>query len=119
VEKREGGAVTSGVKFVSGLLVIALVTGCSSSADKNANTEAVTALQRMSSAVQDVEIVVSAGVTKEEYSKRLADALLKFGNPEDSCKLAVAKFSNLDQKALAAQACQHLSKSMAAFVYAK
>jgi major membrane immunogen (membrane-anchored lipoprotein) len=111
-------AMANPTKYALRFLIIILLSGCSSS-DKKATAEGVAALRKMASAVQDVEILISAGITKDEYSKRLADALLKFGNPEESCKQTVAKFPRADQAALATQACQNLSKAMDAFVYAK
>lgn len=76
-------------------------------------------LQQMRSAVQDMNIVVSAGVTKDEYSKRLTDALLKFGDRDGRCKQAVDKFPEGEQQSKAAEVCQHLSNVMDAYVYAK
>jgi hypothetical protein len=99
------------------VLVIGLV-GCTSSA-KIARTEAMAELQRMRSAVQDMDIVVSAGVTRDEYSKRLTDALLKFGDAGETCKQAIAKFPEGEQQSTAAEVCQHLSKAMDAYTYAK
>lgn len=98
-------------------LVIGLV-GCSFS--KNATrVEGMAELQRMSSAVQDLHIVVSAGVTKDEYSKRLTDALLKFGDRDGGCRLAVAKFPDGGQQSTATEVCQHLSMAMDAYTLAK
>lgn len=73
----------------------------------------------MRSAVQDMNIVVSAGVTKDEYSRRLTDALLKFGDRDGRCNQAVDKFSEGEQRLTAAGACQHLSRAMDAYTYAK
>jgi hypothetical protein len=98
-------------------LVIGFV-GCTSS-KKIAKIEGMAQLQQMRSAVQDMNIVVSAGVTKDEYSRRLTDALLKFGDARETCKQAIAKFPTGEQQSAATEACQHLSRVMDAYTYAK
>ena len=90
-----------------------------SSCSRKPNPEAVSQLQEMSSAVQDMSIVVSAGVTKEQYSQRLTDALLKIGNSNDRCKHAIAKFAKPDQQVLAADVCQRVVEAMDAYTDAK
>lgn len=106
------------VFFKLALFLMLGLVGCSSS--KNAvRVEGMGELQRMSSAVQDMHIVVSAGVTKDEYSKRLTDALLKFGDRDGGCNQAIAKFPDGDQQSTAAEVCQHLSRAMEAYTYAK
>ena len=94
-----------------GFFLMFSLIGCSSS-DKKATAEGVAALQKMSLALQDMEIVVSGGVTLDEYSQRLTDAHLKFGSPE-SLEQVVAKFPKPDQRALATQACQQLALVLA------
>lgn len=108
--------VMSAVTSVVLIFGIAFVC-CSCS--RKPNPEALAELQQMSSAVQDMGIVVSAGVTKEQYSQRLTDALLKFGNSDDRCKQVIAKFAKPDQQARAGEICQHLSEAMDAYTYAK
>jgi hypothetical protein len=98
-------------------LVIGFV-GCTSS-KKIAKNEGMAQLQQMRSAVQDMNIVVSAGVTKDEYSRRLTDALLKFGDRDGHCKQAVDKFLEGEQQSAATEVCQHLSRAMDAYTYAK
>jgi hypothetical protein len=87
--------------------------GCSQKADP----EALAELHKMSSAVQDMGLVISAGITKDEYSRRLGDALLKFGNPGDKCRPSIAKRRNPDQQA--GEICHHLVEAMDAYTYAK
>ncbi len=106
------------IVFEATLVLVIGFVGCTSS-KKIARTEGMEELQRMRSAVQDVNIVVSAGVTRDEYSKRLTDALLKFGDREGGCKQAIAKFPEGEQQSTAGQVCQHLSKAMDAYTYAK
>ena len=100
------------------LVLLGIAVGCCGCSRKP-NPEALAVLQQMSSAVQDMGIVVSAGVTKEQYSQRLTDALLKFGNSDDRCKQVIAKFAKPDQQAQATEICQHLSEAMDAYTYAK
>ena len=101
-----------------GLLLVIGLGGCTSS-KKIARAEGMATLQQMRSAVQDMDIVVSAGATKDEYSKRLTDALLKFGDRDVGCKQAIAKFSDGEQQSIATEVCQHLSSAMDAYTYAK
>jgi hypothetical protein len=101
-----------------GLFLVIGSVGCTSS-KKIARNEGMAQLQQMRSAVQDMNIVVSAGVTKDEYSKRLTDALLKFGDPDESCKYAVTKYPKGEQQSTATEVCQHLSRAMDAYTYAK
>ena len=100
------------------VLILGIAFVCCSCSRKP-NPEALAVLQQMSSAAQDMGIVVSAGATKEQYSERLTDALLKFGNSDYRCKQAIAKFAKPDQQAQAAEICQHLSEAMDAYTYAK
>jgi hypothetical protein len=99
------------------LLVIGFV-GCTSS-KTIARNEGMAQLQQMRSAVQDMNIVVSAGVTKDEYSKRLTDALLKFGEAGETCKQTIARFPTGEQQSTVAEVCRHLSRAMDAYTYAK
>jgi hypothetical protein len=112
--------MTSGIKKASGLTLILVVAffGLASS-KKKASSEGMAELQRMSSAVQDIDLAVSASVGKEEYSRRLGDALVKMGNPEGCAKQAIAEIPKPAQKALATEACNHLSRAMDAYIYAK
>jgi hypothetical protein len=108
------------MKIAAELVLFLLIgfVGCTSS-KKIARNEGMAQLQQMRSAVQDMNIVVSAGVTKDEYSKRLTDALLKFGDSGETCKQAVPKFPAGEQQAAATEVCQHLSRAMDAYTYEK
>ncbi len=99
-----------------GLLLVIGFVGCTSS---KARREGLAQLQEMYSAVQDLNIVVSAGVTKDEYSRRLTDALLKFGDRNQVCKQTVAKFPKEEQQSTASDVCQHLNNAMDAYTDAK
>jgi hypothetical protein len=103
------------VAFQLTLLLVLGLMGCTSSK----RTEAMTELQQMQSAVQDMNIVVSAGATKDEYSKRLTDALLKFGDRSQGCKQTAAKFPKEEQQSTASDVCQHLDNAMDAYTNAK
>lgn len=109
-------------KVMSAVTSVVLILGMAfvcCSCSRKPNPEGLAELQKMSSAVQDMGIVVSAGVTKDQYSERLTDALLKFGNSDDRCNQAIAKFAKPDQQARAGEICQHLSEAMDAYTYAK
>lgn len=110
--------MTNLMKCAVALIALAAVSAwpaCS----RRANPEALAELRKMSSAVQDMNIVVSAGVTGAEYSQRLTDALIKFGNLGETCKRVVPKFTTLDQQTAATEICRHLGKAMGAYTYAK
>jgi hypothetical protein len=106
------------VAFEATLILAIGFVGCTSS-KSIARKEGIAELQRMRSAVQDMNIVVSAGVTNVEYSRRLTDALLKFGGQDGGCKQAVQKFQDPEQQSFAAEACQPLSTAMIAYTNAK
>jgi hypothetical protein len=66
-----------------------------------------------------MNIVVSAGVTKLEYSGRLTDALIKFGGGDGTCASAVAQLDEKEEQATAVEVCQHLGKAMEAYTDAE
>jgi hypothetical protein len=100
------------------LVLTSWCVGCSSS-KRAAKSQAIAELQRKYSAVADMNIVVSAGVTKLEYSGRLTDALLKFGSDDGICSSAVAQLPAKEEQETAAEVCQHLGKAMEAYTDAK
>lgn len=101
------------------ILVLSICyVGCNSS-KRAAKSRATEELQQKYSAVTDMNIVVSAGVTKLEYSGRLTDALLKFGNDDGDCSSAVAQLPAKEEQATAADVCQDLGKAMEAYTDAK
>jgi hypothetical protein len=100
------------------LVLTGWCVGCSSS-KRAAKSRATEELQRKYSAVADMNIVVAAGVTKLEYSGRLTDALLKFGNDDGDCTSVVAQLPAKEEQATAADVCQHLGKAMEAYTDAK
>jgi len=106
------------ITFVLTFFLATGLLGCTSS-KKAARAEGMAELQRISSAVQDMNIIVSAGVTKDEYSKRLTDVLLKIGDQGGGCQRAIAKLPQGQQQSTAAEVCQRVSKAMDAYTYAK
>jgi hypothetical protein len=106
------------ITFLLTFFLVTGLVGCTSS-KKAARAEGMVELQRISVAVQDMNIIVSAGVTKEEYSKRLTDVLLKIGGQDGGCQQAIAKLPQGQQQSTAAEVCQHVSKAMDAYTYAK
>lgn len=110
--------MTNLMKRTVALLVLVTISAWSACL-RRANPEALAELQKMSSAVQAMNVVVSVGASEEEYSRRLTDALIKFGNLDETCKRVVPKFATLDQQSTSAEICQHLSKAMSAYVSAK
>jgi hypothetical protein len=101
--------------LLSSLLIWGFVFIACTSAKRK--MEAVRVLRVSYSSIQDMEVVISAGATLEQYSQRLTDALLKF--KDSNCVQAAAGLSNSDQQALVTNACQHLTKAMAAYTQAK
>lgn len=82
-------------------------------------SEAVAALRKSYSPLQDMGYIVSTGVTADEYSDRVTDKMLRFNHSEDGLKQAVAKIRRPDQKAVAEQAQRHMEHAMEAYVAAK
>ncbi len=111
------GVITSTSRNIVGIILFAFViAGC---APTQKNVELVAPLRASYAPVHDMEIVVSGGVTLDEYSPRVTDALLKFKNAEDGCNRIAANLSGSNQKAQAAEVCRHLSIAMDAYVVAK
>jgi hypothetical protein len=92
-----------------------VIAGCGGSQQRK---EGLAELQRLQSAVHKLNIVVSAGVTKQEYSQRLADALLEAGDLDQSAKQTIAKFPKSDQPT-AGQTLTHLGEGLEAYKAAK
>ncbi len=64
------------VAFLTALITVIIVAGCGSAKRR----EGIEELERVQDAVHGLRILVSAGVTKTEYSQRLEDVLLKVGD---------------------------------------
>ncbi len=92
-------------------MIVWLVLFLISCSDSQRRKEGVAELQRVQSVIHKMDIVVSVGVTKQEYSQRLADALIKVGDLERSAKQTTPKFPTGDQ-AIVEQIYAHLVKAL-------
>ena len=78
--------------LVSVVFTLALV-GCGSTH----RTEGIEELKKIETAIEVLRILFSAGVTKQEYSQRLEDALIKAGDLDQSAKITMLKFPKSEQ----------------------
>lgn len=110
--------MTSALRNISGLILLlaAVIAGCTPAQKK---VDLIAPLRASYAPVHDMEIVVSGGITLDQYSPRVTDALLKFKNSEDGCKQVAVSLSGPSQKAQAVGVCQHLGTAMDAYVAAK
>ncbi len=116
-KKIECGVITITSRNIAGLILFAIVIAACAPTQKK--MDSIAPLRASYAPVHDMEIVVSAGVTLDEYSPRVTDALLKFKNAEDVCNQIEMNLSDPNQKAQAAEVCRHLSIAMDAYVAAK
>jgi len=108
--------MTSALRNISGLTLLAIViAGCNPAKNK----VDLAPLRASYAPVHDMEIVVSAGITLDEYSPRVTDALLKFKNSEDGCKQVAVNLIDPSQKSQAMEVCRHLGIAIDAYVAAK
>jgi len=102
----------------TGSLVLAVailfLAGCGSAHRK----EGIQALQNLQSDVHGLHILVSAGVTKQEYSQRFEDVLLKLGDLDQREARTVLMFPQSEQSTVKT-VFTHLSVSMAAYKKAR
>jgi hypothetical protein len=96
-------------------LVALVFAGCGGALRRKEGTEDLTRIQ---DAVQGLHILVSAGLTKAEYSQRLEDMLLKVGDLNGSQNQTVPKFPQKDQGTVR-EIYTHLSKSIDAYKTAR
>ena len=92
------------------LPAILLLAGCGS----KKHEESVAELQRVQSAVHEMDIVVTAGTNRMEFSRRLTDSLLKIGDLQRGRDKAVSSFSK-DEQSTVAEVYQHLSQALEAY----
>jgi hypothetical protein len=109
--------MTSAQWNIPGSILLAVAISSCTSGPRRADL--IASLRASYAPVHEMEIVVSAGVTLNEYSPRVTDELLKFKSTEDSCKEVAVNLSDASLKSQAAQVCQHLSTAMDAYVVAK
>jgi hypothetical protein len=86
--------------------------------EKERRKEGIEELDQLYATVHGLSILVSAGITKGEYSQRVEDTLLKLGDLRESIKKVAPKFGDTDQTAVAGVYI-HLSKSVDAFTLAR
>jgi len=92
------------------LPAILLLAGCGS----KKHHESVAELQRVQSAVHEMDIVVAAGTNQMEFSRRLTDTLLKIGDLQQGRDQTLSSFSKSEQSTVA-EVYQHLSQALEAY----
>ena len=107
INRRSLGAVLT--------LAVVLLCGCGASKKREAGIQS---LQKMQASVHGLGILVSAGVTKQEYSQRLEDVLLKVGDINETEKQTIADFPPKEQPTVEA-AYAHISQSLEAYEKAR
>jgi hypothetical protein len=93
---------------------VILIAGCSSSERK----EGIHELETRQVEVHGLHILVSAGVTTQEYSQRLEDVLLKMGDQDQSAGAKILKFPR-DEQETVKTVYAHLSQSVEAYKKAR
>jgi hypothetical protein len=93
---------------------VILLAGCGPSERK----QGVQELEKRQAEVLGLHILVSAGVTKQEYSQRLEDVLLKLGDQDQSAKDTIPMFPR-DEQETVKTVYAHLSQSIEAYKKAR
>jgi hypothetical protein len=114
-EVSEEGMTVVTRKVLLILASILLIAGWGSSRQR---LESIQQLEKLQTDVHGLQILVSAGVTKQEYSQRFEDTLLKLGDLGQSEALALPKFPRNEQPTVKA-IYEDLSQSMAAYKTAR
>ena len=96
------------------LAAILFLIGCGSSQQKEGMQE----LEKIQVEVHGLHILVSAGVTKQEYSQRLEDVLLKAGDLDQNSHETVPKFTKAKQD-MVKETYVHLANSIDAYKAAR
>jgi hypothetical protein len=89
--------------------------GCGGSQKRK---EGIAELERVESSIHDLNILVAAGLNKQEYSQRFEDVLLKVGDLDSSAKVTLPKFPKKDQ-GIVRDAYVHLAQSLEAYQKAR
>jgi hypothetical protein len=97
------------------LLVVFLLPGCGGGQKRK---EGIAELERIQTSIHGLQILITAGVTKSEYSQRLGDVLLKVGDLDSSMKATLPKFKKKDQAAVT-DVYAHFSQSLQAYIQAR
>jgi|SRR5271156_2914561 len=92
-----------------------LLAGCGSSQQRK---DGIQELEKLEADVHGLHILVSAGLTKQEYSQRFEDVLLKVGDLGQNAHGTVPKFPKSDQDTAKA-VYTHLSQSIEAYKKAR
>lgn len=106
---------TANLRMLIPSLFTLVVVGCGGAQRRKEGTEELTKIQN---AVHGLHILVSAGLTKAEYSQRLEDLLLKVGDLNESRNQTVPKFPQKGQDTVR-EIYTHLSKSIDAYKTAR
>jgi hypothetical protein len=96
------------------LAAVFLVAGCGSSQRK----EGVQELGKLEGEVHGLHVLVSAGITKQDYSQRFEDVLLKLGDLDQSATETLPKFPQSEQPTVKAIYAD-LSQSIGAYKKAR
>lgn len=108
-------------RFIFGVL-LALLIGCGNSTSNSLLTqrrqEGIAELHKIQTTVQGLHLLVSAGITKMEYSQRLEDALLAAGDLDDGAKVTMPKFKSTEQEEVR-DIYKHLSQSLQSYKTAR
>lgn len=103
---------------VLALFVAFSLSACGASQSQQRRKEGVAELRKIQTAVHGISILVSAGISQQEYSRRLGDVLLEIGDLDQSIKQTLPKIPQEEQLNVKA-AYAHLSKSIEAYQAAK
>lgn len=98
------------------LLSLLLIGSCGASERKK--KEGVAELKKKEATLSGLGILVSAGISQQEYSTRIGDALLAIGDLNQSMEETLPKFGVPEQNTTRA-VYAHLSNSLAAYNSAK
>lgn len=81
-------------KILALVLIAFLLPGCDGSQKRK---EGIDELKRIQASIHNLHILVAAGLTKQEYSQRFEDVLLKVGDLDSSAGVTLPKFRKKDQ----------------------
>jgi hypothetical protein len=96
------------------LIATLALTACGVSKKREAS---IADMKRVEAAFGDLQIALSAGVSKEEFSRRLTDALVKIGDLAESMKVAETGFPKNADKV--EQAYDHFKRAAEAYKLSK
>jgi hypothetical protein len=106
--------IAHGKRHFVWLGAVIIVAGCGSSERK----QGVQELKKRQAEVHGLHVLVSAGITKQEYSQRLEDVLLNVGDQEQSAKNTIPMFPR-DEQETVKTVYAHLAQSIEAYKKAR